>query len=133
MKEIEEKFQAKQEGDHLRYEVFTGPLMLYRVKILALQQLTGANYFFYYETTVFTSVGISNSYVTQFILGAVNVVCTFPNLWFAEKYGCRECLAIGAAWTFVCFVVFAFVGKFSAHDVSRKPAQTEDSILIIFR
>lgn len=86
MKEMEEKFQAEQAGgDHPWYEVFTGPRMLYRVilgmTILALQQLTGANYFFYYGTTVFASVGISNSYVTQIILGAVNVVTTFPGLW----------------------------------------------------
>lgn len=85
MKEMEEKFQAEQEGgDHPWYEVLTGPRMLYRVvlgmEILALQQLTGANYFFYYGITVFASVGISNSYVTQIILGAVNVVCTFPGL-----------------------------------------------------
>jgi SP family sugar:H+ symporter-like MFS transporter len=48
MREMEEKFQAEQEGgDHPWYEVFTGPRMLYRVilgmTILALQQLTGAN------------------------------------------------------------------------------------------
>lgn len=50
MKEMEEKFQAEEAGgDHPWYEVFTGPRMLYRVllgmTILALQQLTGANYF----------------------------------------------------------------------------------------
>lgn len=40
-------------------EVFTGPRMLYRillgVTIQALQQMTGANYFFYYGTTIFAS------------------------------------------------------------------------------
>nr|VWO99847.1 Uncharacterized protein [Ganoderma boninense] len=36
------------------------------------QQLTGANYFFYYGATIFQSVGISDSFVTQIILGAVN-------------------------------------------------------------
>jgi SP family sugar:H+ symporter-like MFS transporter len=111
--------------------------MLYRVilgmTILALQQLTGANYFFYYGTTVFASVGISNSYVTQIILGAVNVVCTLPGLWFVEKYGRRKCLIIGAAWMFMCFVVFASVGEFGGHDASGKPAQTEGYVLIIFR
>jgi MFS transporter, SP family, sugar:H+ symporter len=50
MKEMEEKFQAEEAGgDHPWYEVFTGPRMLYRVllgmTILALQQLTGVNYF----------------------------------------------------------------------------------------
>ena len=40
-------------------EVFTGPKMLYRillgVTIQALQQMTGANFFFYYGTTLFDS------------------------------------------------------------------------------
>ena len=97
MKKMEEKFQAGQEGgDHPWHEVLTGPRLFYRVvlgmAILALQQLPGANYFFYYGTTVFASVGISNSYVTQIILGAVNVVRTFPGLWFVEKYGRSEVL-----------------------------------------
>jgi len=101
--------------------------------ILTLQQLTCANYFFYYGTTVFASVGINNSYVTHIILGAVNVICTFPGLWFVEKYGRLKCLTIGAAWMFMCFVVFASVGKFGAHDASGTPAQTEGHVLIVFR
>src|SRR5271170_1166912 len=65
--------------------------VLYRTllgfSLQALQQLTGANYFFYYGATIFQSVGISNSYVTQIILGGVNVVCTFPGLYFVERFG----------------------------------------------
>ena len=51
----------------------------------SLQQLTGANYFFYYGATVFQSVGISDSFVTQIILGAVNFVCTFGGLYVMER------------------------------------------------
>jgi len=54
------------------YEMFTAPRMAYRlalgVGLQALQQLTGANYFFYYGTVIFKSTGIDNSYVTQMIL-----------------------------------------------------------------
>jgi hypothetical protein len=49
------------------------------------QQLTGANYFFYYGATIFKSVGISDSFVTQIILGAVNFLCTFLGLYIMEK------------------------------------------------
>lgn len=51
----------------------------------SLQQLTGANYFFYYGATVFQSVGISDSFVTQIILGGVNFACTFLGLYVMEK------------------------------------------------
>ena len=33
---------------------------------------------------------------------------------------------------FMCFMVFASVGKFGAHDASGNPAQTEGYVLIIF-
>lgn len=78
MREIKSKFDAETAGGtHPFYEVFTGPRMMYRVLLGAalqtLQQLTGSNYFFYYGTTVFSSVGLSNSYVTSMILGGINV------------------------------------------------------------
>jgi SP family sugar:H+ symporter-like MFS transporter len=49
-------------------EIFTAPRMAYRialgVALQALQQLTGANYFFYYGTVIFKSTGInSKSYL----------------------------------------------------------------------
>lgn len=54
MREIKEKFDAESAGGakHHWYEVFTGPRMAYRlllgISLQALQQLTGANFFFYY-------------------------------------------------------------------------------------
>jgi SP family sugar:H+ symporter-like MFS transporter len=57
------------------------------MSLQSLQQLTGANYFFYYGATIFKSVGISDSFVTQIILGAVNFFCTFGGLYVMEKAG----------------------------------------------
>lgn len=67
IKEIKEKLEAEQAGggEHPWYEIFTGPRMLYRtllgISLQALQQLTGANFYFYYGTTIFQSVGLPNS------------------------------------------------------------------------
>lgn len=62
--------------------------VLYRtllgMTLQAIQQLTGANYFFYYGTTIFQSVGISDSYVTEIILGTVNFGCTFGGIYIME-------------------------------------------------
>jgi len=55
------------------------------MSLQCLQQLTGANYFFYYGATIFQSVGIDDSYVTQIILGSVNFGCTFGGLYVMEK------------------------------------------------
>lgn len=91
--------------------------MTYRVLLGAglqmLQQLTGANFFFYYGTTIFDSVGISDSFVTATILGAVNFVCTFGGLWVVENVGRRKALIIGGFWMFCMFMVFASVNMIS--------------------
>lgn len=89
-------------------EIFTGPRMFYRtvlgIVLQAGQQLTGANFFFYYGTTIFRSTGLRDSYVTQIILGTVNVACTIVALWIVQKVGRRKALIAGAASMMVCFL-----------------------------
>lgn len=58
--DMQEKMNIENEAGKVSpLEVFTGPRMLYRillgVAIQALQQMTGANFFFYYGTTLFDS------------------------------------------------------------------------------
>lgn len=90
------------------------------------QQLTGANYFFYYGASIFQSVGITNPYVTQIILGVVNSVCTLPGLWFIERFGRRKPLIYGGLWQCAWLLVFGAVG--SERDPNDK---TVGSILIL--
>lgn len=75
------------------------------VTIQALQQLTGANFFFHYGTTVFRATGIENSYVTTMILGGVNFATTFPRLIVVDRFGRRPALIAGGLWMFICFMV----------------------------
>lgn len=77
----------------------------------AFQQLTGANYFFYYGVAVFKSVGITNSFITQIILGAVNVICTFPGLYFIERFGRRKPLIFGGLWQMCWLIIFGAIGS----------------------
>jgi SP family sugar:H+ symporter-like MFS transporter len=135
--EINENIKASR-GVHKFYEVFTGPRMFYRTTLAMglqmFQQLTGANYFFYYGTTIFAGVGIKNSFVTAMILGGVNFGSTFMGLYFVEHFGRRRCLIWGALWMFMCFIVFATVGHFkffSAPDGS-DDAHTSGIVLIVF-
>ncbi|KZT03055.1 general substrate transporter [Laetiporus sulphureus 93-53] len=98
---------------------------LYRTCLIAtlqmFQQLTGANYFFYYGATIFKSVGISDSYITQIILGAVNFGCTFGGLYVMEKFGRRFPLIVGGVWQSCWLFVFAAAG-------TAKDPQTNESI-----
>ncbi|KAK0520251.1 hypothetical protein OC835_007268 [Tilletia horrida] len=89
--------------------------VLYRtllgIALQAGQQLTGANYFFYYGATIFQSVNISGPLTAQIILGAVNVACTFLGLYLLERFGRRRPLIIGAVWMAVFLFIFAGIGS----------------------
>ncbi|CAI4363653.1 ADQ_G0011930.mRNA.1.CDS.1 [Saccharomyces cerevisiae] len=78
--------------------------------IQSLQQLTGDNYFFYYGTTIFKAVGLSDSFETSIVLGIVNFASTFVGIYVVDRYGRRTCLLWGAASMTACMVVFASVG-----------------------
>ncbi|KAF2872686.1 general substrate transporter [Massariosphaeria phaeospora] len=138
MREIREKLDAETAGGrkHPWHEIFTGQRMFYRtllgVALQALQQLTGANFFFYYGTTIFQSIGIPNSFLTSIILGAVNFFTTFPGLYIVEKYGRRPSLIAGALWMFMCFMVFASLGHFALDQEDPSRTQSIGYVMIIF-
>jgi MFS transporter, SP family, sugar:H+ symporter len=116
--EIKLKYdEERAHGEVTWMMMFRAPRMNYRIMVGMLlqsfQQLTGANYFFYYGTTIFEGAGISNSFVTQMILGGVNFGTTFLGLYNIQHFGRRKSLIAGALWMFVCFMVFASVGHFA--------------------
>ncbi|KKK24534.1 hypothetical protein P175DRAFT_0502543 [Aspergillus ochraceoroseus IBT 24754] len=135
--EIKEKYQLEVERGKVTWgQLFRAPRMKYRVAVgvalQALQQLTGANYFFYYGTTIFQGAGIQNSYVTQMILGGVNFGTTFLGLYLIENYGRRRSLIAGALWMFVCFMVFASVGHFLLDRQDPSSTKTPGVVMVVF-
>ncbi|CCH58143.1 hypothetical protein TBLA_0A03430 [Henningerozyma blattae CBS 6284] len=80
------------------------------IMLLALQQLTGCNYFFFYGTLIFKAVGLEDGYETAIVFGVVNFFSTFIALYVVDKFGRRACLLWGAAGMTCCMVVFASVG-----------------------
>ncbi|KAF8858748.1 sugar transporter [Acephala macrosclerotiorum] len=132
--ELQEKLAAEDQGARW-HEVFTGPRMRYRILlgiwIQAFQLLTGTDYFFYYGTTIFSSVGVPNSFITRIILGSVNVLCTFPGLWMIEKWSRRSCLTFGALWQCMCFLVFASLEHFRLREGGEEN-QTVGYVMIVF-
>lgn len=138
VREIQAKLDAENAGGgkHPWYEVFTGPRMMYRtllgISMQALQQLTGANFFFYYGTTIFTATGLDDSFQTSMILGAVNFVMTIPGTFVVERFGRRRALITGGLWMFCCFLVFASVGHFALDQVDPTNTPTPGKVMIAF-
>ncbi|EEU36309.1 uncharacterized protein NECHADRAFT_102056 [Fusarium vanettenii 77-13-4] len=135
--EIQEKLDEERAlPDTKWHEIFTGPRMLYRtvlgITLQAGQQLTGINFFFYFGTTIFASTGLSNSYVTQLILGSVNCACTFAGLYVVQKCGRRMALMVGGAWMMMCFFVYAFVGHFALDSEDPLNTPAAGAVLVTF-
>lgn len=80
------------------------------VMINSLQQLSGDNYFFYYGTTIFKSVGMEDSFETSIVIGIINFASTFLSLYTLDKLGRRRSLLWGAAIMTVCMLIYASVG-----------------------
>lgn len=115
--------------------MFNAPRMVYRlllgIGLQSLQQLTGANYFFYFGVTIFKSVGIS-SFITQIILNTINFAVTFIGLYIVEHFGRRKSLVVGSAWMFICFMIFASVGHFMLDLQNPQDTPTAGVVLIVF-
>ncbi|GAB7344832.1 hypothetical protein MBLNU457_3285t2 [Dothideomycetes sp. NU457] len=137
MREIKEKLDAENAGGkHSIIEVFTGPRMAYRtllgMTLQMFQQLTGANFFFYYGTSIFTATGLKNSYVTSMILGGINFGTTFLALYVVEHFGRRKSLITGGLWMFMCFLVFASVGTYKLDQVNPQNTPQAGAVMIVF-
>lgn len=140
MEEIESKLQAEKAIKEKTNPVsefismFKAPRMAYRIfigmSLQMFQQLTGANYFFYYGTTIFQSVSIS-SYKTQIILNTINFVVTFIGLYLVEHYGRRKSLIAGSIWMFICFLIFASVGHFALDRTTPQNTQSAGIAMIV--
>ncbi|KAK8197848.1 general substrate transporter [Phyllosticta capitalensis] len=139
IQEIQQKLdedKANSAAGYPWYEIFTAPRMFYRtalgVVIQAGSQLTGANFFFYYGTTIFSATGLQNSFETQVILGSVNVFCTFGGIYVAQRCGRRISLIVGSAWMFMCFMVFSFVGQYLLNHDDPQSTPTAGNVMIVF-
>ncbi|KFH42250.1 Hexose transporter-like protein [Hapsidospora chrysogenum ATCC 11550] len=139
VEEIQMKLRAEDKIKVGPWREFTGmfraPRMTYRILLgmglQMFQQLTGANYFFYYGTTIFRSVQI-NSFITQIILNTINFVTTFLGLYMVEHFGRRKSLIAGSIWMFICFMIFASVGHFMLNLDDPALTPTPGVVLIVF-
>lgn len=90
----------------LGYRVFLGVLLM------AFQQLTGINYFFYYSTSLFETAGLKDPYSAAIILSAVNFLATFLGIYLVESWGRKLTLLVGCVGMFVCMTIYASIGSF---------------------
>lgn len=107
--------EQREAGEASWKEVFTGKphlctRLIIGIMLQSFQQLTGNNFFFYYGTSIFQSIGLDDSYVTSIILGAVNFGSTLISLYTVGKASRRNNLIFGAIGMSVCLLTFSIIG-----------------------
>jgi SP family sugar:H+ symporter-like MFS transporter len=117
------------------HEFITGkPKLGFRLAIgifvMFFQQFSGANYFFYYGTSLFSSVGIDDSYITAIILATVNFGSTFFGIYLVEKLGRKSCLLYGSALMFVSMLVYASLGSFALLNQAGEEKKSVGGLMI---
>ena len=122
--------------DSLWYDVFVGKSNLKRlfigVAVMIFQQFSGANYFFYYGTSLFASVGLSNSYITAMVLGGVNFASTFFGIYTVEKLGRKSTLLTGSIGMFLCMITYTALGSFALKDSNGEETKSIGFLMIVF-
>ncbi|WP_026918348.1 sugar porter family MFS transporter [Gordonia shandongensis] len=107
------------------------PLVWIGIWLAVFQQFVGINAIFYYSTTLWQSVGFSESasFTTSVITAVINVLMTFVAIGFVDKVGRRTLLLWGSIGMFVGLVMaaVAFTQVYEAIDadgetVSRLPS-----------
>ncbi|MDJ1134497.1 sugar porter family MFS transporter [Streptomyces iconiensis] len=99
------------------------PLVWVGIILAAFQQLVGINAIFYYSTTLWKSVGFSesNSFTTSVITAGINVVMTVVSMLFVDRVGRRRLLTIGSVGMFLALTLTAVAfsqQRGSGEDVS---------------
>ncbi|MHA7239230.1 sugar porter family MFS transporter [Arthrobacter sp. TMS1-12-1] len=101
IRQIRESFDRE---DRASYRDLRGPalglqpILWVGMAIAALQQLVGINAIFYYSTTLWKSVGFSesDSFTTSVITSIINVAMTFVAIFFVDRIGRRKLLLAGS-------------------------------------
>ena len=108
--------------------------LLNGIVLQSLQQLTGANYFLYYGTLLFKTVGLKDSYTTSVIIGIINFGSTFFSFFVVHRFGRRQVLFFGAILMSICMLIYACIGTQSLYPHGMKEATSKSAgdVMIAF-
>lgn len=111
----EAMLQEKAAGNATWGDLITGqPKIFQRVSmgflLLMFQQFTGINFFLYFATEIFASVGLKDTYQTSIIIGVINLSFTFVSLYLVDKFGRRSALLWGSVVGAVALYIYSILG-----------------------
>lgn len=103
----------------LKY-LFTGkPKIFLRlvtgVLIQFFQGVTGINYFFYYGTTIFEGIGMTNQFIPPMILSSVYAVSCFFSFPITARFKRKTITLAGSFFTVLFLLIFVLLTKISLY------------------
>lgn len=102
--------------------------------IQILNQFSGVNYFLYYGTSLFTSVGIDDAFETSIVFGVVDMFSACFTPYIIEHFGRRKSLLYGSAIQSICLVIFASLGvtRLYPNGMDQKASKGAGNCMIVF-
>ena len=82
------------------------------VVLLAFQQFTGINYFFFYGITIFENVGLKTPYLVPVIFGVVNLIFSGLSVYVISLFDRKVLLIFGSVSLTLLMTAFTVVGTF---------------------
>ncbi|KAF0273279.1 hypothetical protein FOG51_01781 [Hanseniaspora uvarum] len=134
----EEKVQQQLNNEsHSWKETFVGkPRLGLRLVIgcflMFFQQASGINYFFYYGSVLFSSVGLNDSYETSIIFSLVNFLGTIAGVYFVSRAGRKIIFLSGCIGGFVSMIIYASLGSFALVDSNGVMSKSVGGCMIAF-
>jgi len=106
---------------HLRGSSFgLKPIVWTGIILAVLQQLVGINVIFYYSTTLWQSVGFSESdaFLTSTITSLTNIAVTIVAIMLVDRIGRRKLLLIGSVGMFVMLALMSLAFSHATLDAN---------------
>lgn len=131
--QIENKNESK-----IRWtECFTGkPRLGFRLLLGCLlmffQQASGINYFFYYGSLLFSSVGLNDSYVTSLIFSLVNFFGTIIGVYCVGKAGRKTIFLWGCIGGCIAMIIYSSLGSFALTQSDGTMSKSVGGCMIAF-
>jgi len=110
------------------------PIVWTGIALAALQQLVGINVIFYYSTTLWQSVGFSESdaFLTSTITSVTNIVVTIVAIMLVDRLGRRRLLLIGSVGMFLALAVMSAAFSTATLDADNVAHMSQTWSLIAF-
>ncbi|KAH3671510.1 hypothetical protein OGAPHI_000213 [Ogataea philodendri] len=88
------------------------------ISVLCCQQLTGINYFFFFGTTIFATIGLTNPYLVPIFFGFVNLIFSVVSLFIIERFNRTTLLMSGSVLLVSFMLIFTTVSLVSVNNMN---------------